>query len=57
MRRHTKAKKAVLVQVEENISDLTEELNKIFGKETIEKLVGNKSLLIGTKEMLDKEGF
>jgi hypothetical protein len=49
--------KAILVQTAEHIDEMTKELKVIYGAEKIENQIASKSLLIGTKNMLEANNF
>ncbi|MEY4875974.1 MAG: hypothetical protein RL708_1123 [Bacteroidota bacterium] len=49
--------KAILVDTENNVIEITNELKEIFGQVIVEELLLKKKLLIGTKDVLESEGF
>ncbi|MCU7551790.1 abortive infection system antitoxin AbiGi family protein [Chitinophagaceae bacterium LB-8] len=49
--------KAILVKNKEEIYEIVSELKSLHGDDLIDKLVSRRSLLIGTKETLEKNNF
>jgi hypothetical protein len=49
--------KAVMVAKDEEVEDLIKELDGIYGDALIDKLIREKSLVIGTKQKLEEYGF
>jgi hypothetical protein len=45
------------VDTENNVIEITNELKEIFGQVIVEELLLKKKLLIGTKDVLESEGF